>query len=157
MENLKNVIMLLVIIGFASLQSCNEDEETMPLVNNQNPYNKIAFDDNQNVWFGTNNGLFVYKGADVEKVDISFKTDTINSIMIDNDELWIATDSGLYVFDIDSKPPVETRFFNKSNSDLGSDAVKFVGKDFLGNIWCGLGNGIAMFDGEAWKETETLL
>ena len=114
----------------------------------------ISFDVNDNVWFGTDDGLKKYSGTKYYKYQEN-KTDLPNNdvrhVFIDKDNIkWVATiDGGLVKFD-DSTWTV----CNTSNSILPHDYVSFINRDINDDMWLYSHYDIVIYDGSHWRKYE---
>ncbi|MBN2662660.1 MAG: SpoIIE family protein phosphatase [Bacteroidales bacterium] len=104
----------------------------------------IYEDDQQNIWFGTSQGLFLYNQIEFihYTVDDGLASNRIKDIVKDNDGVfWIATeDNGLSLFDGSDFSHVSVQ------NGIGIEYVSALYKDFHGNIWIGTdGDGAYMF------------
>ncbi len=99
---------------------------------------------NNNVWFATEVGAFVYDGSGWTNYNVSnsdLPSNVILAIAIDTGgDQWFASASGLTRFD-----GATWTTYRTDNSALPDNAVQVIEVDMLGNIWIGTLGGLAMF------------
>jgi len=146
---MKTVQLLFTFICSASLfaQEYTHYTVTEGLINNS--VNCVTIDDNQNIWFGTNNGVSKFDGVNWE----SFTTD-MSPDLVDNSitaicatsagEIWLGSDFGVSVFD------GSTWVTYVEEDGLGDDRVSYISEDVDGVIWIAEKNGLSRFDGSSW-------
>lgn len=111
-----------------------------------NTVNCLAIDDNDNLWFGTQEGVSFFDGTDWTNYDVNSHPELINNtitaIAVDADgNVWLGTDFGVSKFD-------GTTFTNYTDDDgLADNRVKYINQDAVGNIWIANNDGISIFDG----------
>lgn len=111
----------------------------------------MDFDEDNEVWMATYEGLLHYDRNDFTHYDSSnspMPVDQVNGVAVDADgDKWIGTGGGgLVHFDGNA-----WEVYNSSNSGLPSDALSEVEVDEDGNKWISLGgNGLVKFDGSTW-------
>ncbi len=103
---------------------------------------------NNDMWFGTNNGVSVFDGTNwtnYNRANSGIVSDTVTVIENHNNTHWIGTRNGLSKFD-------GTTFtnYNTSNSGLLADSIISLAIDQAGNVWVGTQSGIGYFDGIQW-------
>jgi ligand-binding sensor domain-containing protein len=107
----------------------------------------IEADMNDNIWFGTSNGIQKFDGTNW----IAYTTadglvnDNVKVISsASNGDLWVGTDFGASVFD-------GTNWVAYDNtSGLNSNQVKSIDEGPNGGIWIGTNLGVSHFDGANW-------
>ncbi len=109
---------------------------------------------NNNMWFGTNNGVSVFDGTNwtnYNRTNSGIISDTITVIEHHNNTHWIGTRKGLSKFD-------GTTFtnYNTTNSGLPADSIMCLATDQTGNVWVGTKTGLAYFDGAQWIVYDSL-
>ncbi len=65
---------------------------------------------------------------------------------------WLATDGGLVRFDVSNNG---IKVFNRGNSNIPTNHIRFVDSDENGNVWVGTLKGIGKFDGETFVNYNT--
>lgn len=120
-----------------------------PLLNNT--IRALEFDNEENVWLGTDYGLFKFDGeiwTAFTKDNSGIPSNQIRSITFDDqNELWIGTfDDGLAHFDGDS-----WTFFNIDNSDLPDNFVKYLRFDNNQTLWISTTGGLAKKSEDNWQ------
>jgi ligand-binding sensor domain-containing protein len=113
----------------------------------------IAIDTEENIWFGTLEGVSKFDGTDW----INYTTanglagNSVHAIAIDAEgNKWFGTDqSGVFKFD-------NTTWTNYTFSDgLAANGVLAIAIDSLGNKWFGTLGGVSKFDGTNWTTYTT--
>lgn len=101
-------------------------------INSNNPLNTIFSDNENNIWFGTNNGLYKYCNKEFTFFEReTLKNIEINSLLIESNNLWLGTDGGIIKYKIENhilsneKP---AKFLDKHN-------ISFLYHDSRQNIW----------------------
>lgn len=97
--------------------------------------NAIYEDDQQNIWFATNNGLYQFNQIEFLHYDVNsgLASNSINDVLQDNDGMiWLATeDNGINLFN-------GFKFNHLSTENgLGIEYIHCLYKDFHGNVWIG--------------------
>jgi ligand-binding sensor domain-containing protein len=146
---MKKVQILFALFFSSSLlaQNYTHFTETEGLVSNS--VNCLTIDQNQNVWFGTNNGASMFDGEVWTSYTTELNPDLVsNSITAiyaaTNGAIWLGTDYGLNVFDGSSWE------LHTESDGLGDERVSCIAEDYMGNIWVGEKNGISKYDGTNW-------
>lgn len=146
---MKIVQLLFTLICSASLfaQEYTHFSVSEGLINNS--VNCITIDNNQNVWFGTNNGVSKFDGVNWESFTTDMTPDLVdNSITAicatSTGDIWLGSDFGVSVFDGSS-------WLTYTEVDgLGDDRVSYISEDVNGVIWIAEKNGLSRFDGSSW-------
>ncbi len=143
----------LILIGclFASFysyaQTFTNYTTTEGLINNS--VNCLVVDGDDNLWFGTQEGISKFDGNTWTNMDVNTHPDlvhnTILAIEVDTDgNLWVGTDFGVSKFDgIDWTTYTE-------DDGLADSRIKYINQDGDGNIWFANNDGISVFDGTNW-------
>lgn len=104
--------------------------------------NTIFSDKENNIWLGTNNGLYKYcdKEFTFFERDV-IRSNSINTLLIESSNLWLGTDEGIVKFKIEdhklsNEKPVN--FFNEHN-------ISFLYQDSKKNIWIAVENETSIF------------
>ena len=112
----------------------------------------IASDQNDNLWFGTQNGLTKYDGKQFEHIALPYQDTTsgwistvypvlnpnaVHSLAVDNnDNLWIGTaGGGAYRFDGVNFKSYLVEIGRKQEDNLYHNWIPFIRKDNEGNMW----------------------
>lgn len=130
----------------------------------------IASDQNNNLWFGTQNGLTKYDRKQFENIPLPYQDTTTgwistvypvlnpnaaHSIATDNNNnLWIGTaGGGAYIYDGNNFSPFLNEVGMKYDG-LYQNWVSFIRKDNKGNMWfASMSNGgVNRFDGEEFTQ-----
>jgi len=102
--------------------------------------NKIFRDKKNNIWFCTDEGLFMHNGKTLKHFSEKdgCTTKRVRNIIEDkNNNLWLATSGGVFRYD-------GSKFYNISDRmDLATKEIYSIIEDKKGDIWVGLPNGIA--------------
>lgn len=126
----------------------------------------LALDADQNLYVGTDNGLYVKKGNDIRLVQhdssnpLSIQNNIICDIYIDKQyNLWIGTDVGLSV--ISRQPFCQYWPLSILTKQFGGNVIHAISQDKNGNIWLGGTDGLIHYRkdrpnaGAIWyKQTE---
>ena len=109
----------------------------------------LAIDSNDNIWFGTQEGISFFDGTNWTNYDVNSHPDlvnnTITALKVDSDNnLWVGTDFGVNKFD-------GNNWTTYTEADgLADDRIKYINQDDNGNIWFANNDGITIFDGSSW-------
>ncbi len=108
----------------------------------------IIKDKNNNVWFGSDNGVIQYKNNKFKLYTTKdgLSDNGVNKIYSSSKAIWIATTKGVTQFQNGSW----TAFTAKDG--LCSEDVRDITSDDKGNIYFATNKGIAIFNGSAWKK-----
>ena len=142
------IILLLVLSQQAFAQVFTNFTTSDGLINNT--VNCLTIDGNDNLWFGTQEGLSFFDGTIWTNYDNTSYPDmvsnTILAIAVDADNnLWIGTDFGANKFD-------GTNWTTYTEDDgLADNRIKYIKADAEGNIWFANNDGISIFDGTNWE------
>jgi two-component system sensor histidine kinase ChiS len=146
---MKKVQLLFALIFSTSLvaQEYTHFTEAEGLINNS--VNCLTIDQNQNVWFGTNNGVSMFDGVNWSGFSTDLNPELVsNSITAifasTNGTVWFGTDFGINRFDGASWD------IYTEEDGLGDNRISSITEDSNGNIWIGEKNGISKFDGVEW-------
>ena len=146
---MKKVQLLFALIFSTSLvaQEYSHFTEAEGLINNS--VNCLTIDQNQNVWFGTNNGVSMFDGVNWSGFSTELNPELVsNSITAifasTNGTVWFGTDFGINRFDGASWD------IYTEEDGLGDNRISSITEDSNGNIWIGEKNGISKFDGAEW-------
>ena len=125
---------------------------------NPRSVNSIKIDGQQNVWVGTNKGLYKYTSGGFQYIEVP-NIKNVTEIGIDKkDNIYVAgfksdgigaQGGGLSVFNGN-----EWKNYNQKNSDIPRKFVEDIAFDKDGNVWMSVGTndaGISRFDGEKWS------
>jgi len=127
----------------------NWNTDNSPLLNNT--VRALELDNNENIWIGTDHGLFKFDG----EIWTAFTTENsgipsnqIRSITFDiQNELWVGTfDDGIAHFD-----GLSWTEFNIDNSDLPDNFVKYLKFDNNQTLWISTTGGLAKKSGNDWQ------
>jgi ligand-binding sensor domain-containing protein len=102
---------------------------------------------NNAVWFGTEEGVFVYSGGSWLNYNTS-NSDLVSNVILSitqdhSGDIWLATPSGICRFDGSSASG--WTHYTTENSMLPDNLVRVVAPDATGNMWIGTDNGLAAF------------
>jgi len=146
---MKTVQLLFVFICSASLfaQEYTHYTESEGLINNS--VNCVDIDNNQNVWFGTNNGVSKFDGVNWDSFTTDMTPDLVdNSITAicatSTGDIWLGSDFGVSVFD------GSTWSTYTEEDGLGDNRVSYISEDVDGVIWIAEKEGLSRFDGSSW-------
>lgn len=108
-----------------------------------NSVNCVTVDADDNVWFGTNNGLSFFDGI----TWTSFTTDdgmvdnSVTAIFVDSEGvLWVGTDFGLNAYD------GSDWILYTEGDGLGDDRINHINEDANGVIWIGENSGFTKLE-----------
>ncbi|MFT5386132.1 MAG: ligand-binding sensor domain-containing protein [Saprospiraceae bacterium] len=109
----------------------------------------LAVDANDDLWFGTQEGISHFDGTNWTSYDVishpNLVSNTITALTVDSDNnLWIGTDFGLNKFD-------GSTWTTYTEADgLADDRIKYINQAPDGKIWIANNDGITIFDGTTW-------
>ncbi len=147
---------LLILLFIATSVQCsaqfvleNWNEDNSPLLNNT--VQALELDNDENLWIGTDYGLFKFDGENwttFTTENSGIPSNQIRSITFnDQNELWVGTfDDGLAQFD-----GVNWTEFNIDNSDLPDNFVKYLKFDNNQSLWISTTGGLAKKSGNDWQ------
>lgn len=105
----------------------------------------ICLDANNNVWFGTRNGICFYNGSEFKRIDSNIvQPNNISQIIADKDKhLWFCTyGQGVFKYEGDT-------FYNYNEKNgLVRDWIRSATQDNAGNLWFTSKSGVSKFDGK---------
>ena len=146
---MKSLKLVLLIICSTSVfaQEYTHFTEAEGLVNNS--VNCLTIADNQNVWFGTNNGVSMFDGTNWMSYTVDVAPDMIDNRITaiyasSTGEIWIGTDYGINVFNGDSWSTYT------EEDGLGDNRVSYINEDANGVIWVAEKDGLSKFNGSTW-------
>jgi len=124
-------------------QIYNEFEKTGGLINNS--VYSIFKDVQNNLWFGTYNGISYQYGSGLIFGSIikqsnnpnSLNNNMVNSIIESDDNIWVGTEKGIDIFTKTLKKDKHISYSNSKQNTLLGSAILAMEKDFYGNIWVG--------------------
>lgn len=110
----------------------------------------LCFDDNNAMWMGTDNGLFLVKDGIIQQ---SFKNNPNDSNTISNNKItaihfdrnkniWIGTKGGLNFFDAANQ---KFKRYTVKNG-LINDFIRSIKEDSRGNLWIATNHGLIKYD-----------
>jgi ligand-binding sensor domain-containing protein len=111
--------------------------------------NCVALDADDNVWFGTKDGISFFDGTTWTNFDQTshpaLVDNNVLALDVDTDNnLWIGTDFGVNKFD-------GTNWTTYSEADgLADDRIKYINQSDDGRIWFANNDGISILDGTTW-------
>jgi len=151
---MKKVQILLALIFSSTLlaQEYTHFTDAEGLVNNS--VNCLTIDADQNIWFGTNNGVSMYDGENwtsyITDETPELVSNSITAIFASTSgSTWFGSDFGISVFDGSS-------WLTFTEEDgLGDDRISSITEDENGVIWVGEKNGISKYDGTEWTSYGT--
>jgi ligand-binding sensor domain-containing protein len=119
------------------------------------PVNSIVVDGTGVKWIGTDSGLFL---LNVEKwyEYLGFVNLKINHISAHDNEILLATSMGSYTFSIENNDISLKENINKDKTGSASDSTFIYGYGIFDKKWIGSPDGLAYFDGNAWKRNEEI-
>ncbi|MFT4762240.1 MAG: ligand-binding sensor domain-containing protein [Paraglaciecola sp.] len=146
---MKNIFTILLAIVTFQLQAQTFTNYTVDdgLINNS--VNCVAVDADDNVWFGTQNGISFFDGISWTNYDTDSHPDLVNddikAVAIDNDgNLWFGTDFGISKYDF-------TTWTTYTDDDgLADNRVRYINQAPDGKMWFGNNDGVSNFDGTTW-------
>ncbi len=108
----------------------------------------ITEDDDENIWFGTNDGLIRYDGTSfVEILNSNLPkgwSNSINDVAIDdNGSIWCVDNSYMYIYDFSSWDSYEIP------EHLLTYAIEI---DHNGTVWVGTSKGLYRYDETGWQK-----
>ena len=122
------------------------------LVNNT--VNCLAIADNNDVWFGTQEGVSKFDGINwtshTTSTNAGLVHNTIKAMAIDDDgNVWVGTDYGVSTYD-------GNNWTTYTETDgLADNRIKYITVDLEGNIWFGNNDGVSVYDGSIWLSYTT--
>ena len=104
------------------------------------------------LWFGTQNGLSVFNGANWYNFTTSdgLIDNTIQAIHVSSSGVWLGTDFGVSYVDLPTLFSGGIIISYTTADGLGNNVIKCINKDSDGNIWFGTNSGVSKFDGNNW-------
>lgn len=135
----------------------NWKEKTFMFENRQTGPRIIQLSQQQNMWLGTNLGLFVFKPDELLMDSTKYSrqsSEAVRSLFIDSrNHLWIGT-NGNGLFHASEEDALNGIFWQiNTNDGLPNNVVLFVAEDSYGHICIGTENGCCYYD----METERIV
>ena len=109
----------------------------------------VDVDDNDNLWFGTQNGVSKFDGTNWEShsmsLDSGMVSNTISAIhAAGNGQIWIGTDFGVCVYN-------GSFWTNYNTADgMGDNRINYITESNDGRIWFGDYDGFTIYDGTSF-------
>lgn len=120
---------------------------TYPTINGISSINFLssAIDSSNNLWFGSDKGIFMYNGKDWLNY---YQDKWIQDIEVDfNGTIWFATNGGILKYDHNN--------WTSITNGLSEQITFAVYNDSNNILWVGSNSGIDKFDGQNWKNITT--
>jgi len=113
----------------------------------------INVDINDNVWFGSANGVQMYDGVNWITYDQAnypgMLSNNIKCITtMSNGDIWIGTDFGANQLVSGVSGPMWLPYTNSNG--LAGNQIKSIDEDPNGGVWIGTNGGVSYFDGNTW-------
>ncbi|MCB0747430.1 MAG: hypothetical protein KDC90_08190 [Ignavibacteriae bacterium] len=130
----------------------------IPIDLNDNVVLTLFEGENNTLWFGTYQGLYIYAPMSNATTKIDFVTlgigntasNQIHKIIQDKQKnIWLGTDNGLFKYDYKTKLYSRIGLSGNQSKSLSTQDVNSLYEDIYGNIWIGTLFGLAKFDGIA--------
>ena len=104
------------------------------------------------LWFGTQNGLSVFDGANWYNFTTSdgLIDNTIQAIHVSSLGVWLGTDFGVSYVDLPNLFSGGIITSYTTADGLGNNVIKCINEDSDGNIWFGTNSGVTKYDGNNW-------
>ena len=104
------------------------------------------------LWFGTQNGLSVFDGANWYNFTTSdgLIDNTIQAIHVSSSGVWLGTDFGVSYVDLPNLFSGGIITSYTTADGLGNNVIKCINEDSDGNIWFGTNSGVTKYDGNNW-------
>jgi ligand-binding sensor domain-containing protein len=114
-----------------------------------NSVNYVAIDLNDDVWFGTQNGISQFNGNNWTNYSTAnspgLVNNNINSIAFESDNsMWVGSDFGVSRFDGNTWTSYD------QNSGLADNRVKHIFIDNSDVVWVANSDGVSVYDGHNW-------
>ena len=142
---MKKAQILFALIFSSSLvaQEYTHFTEAEGLINNS--VNGLTIDQDQSIWFGTNNGVSMFDGDNWTSYTTELISTSITAIFAStNGDIWFGTDFGINTFD-----GASWEIYTEDDG-LGDNRISCINEDSNGGIWVGQKNGISKYDGAEW-------
>ncbi|MCC7466363.1 MAG: histidine kinase, partial [Saprospiraceae bacterium] len=132
--------------GYHGIARLTPDGQILFRDTQSGPGNCLLFDQNGNLWLGTQKGLFRYDtaiGRFVKATEFLFNNPVNNLVLLPRQQLAVITDTEVYLLDVSSKEQPELRaYWSDQNGFQLLEAVNN-GAAFDGEwLWIPAGNGI---------------
>ncbi len=142
------LLVLVIISTQVYSQTFTTYTEVDGLINNS--ANCVAVDGNDNIWFGTQEGLSYFDGFEWENYDQNsvpeLLDNTIKAVFVDSKAtLWVGTDFGVNRFD-----GITWSAFEEAEGGLADNRIKYIAEDNMGRVWFAHSDGVSILDGEEW-------
>lgn len=147
LKNLCSALLLLTAASSLSGQSFTNYTATNGLASDN--VSSVAIDANDNLWFGTQNGVSYYDRSNwttyTNASDSGLVNDDITAVTVaSNGNVWVGTAFGTSVYDGSNWTAYTTA------DGLGNNQIKHIAEDQNGDIWFGTIAGASKFDGTTW-------
>ncbi len=148
-EDQNGVIWCGTALGVAVINGSTVTPFTVPEAPKSGVYD-IFRDDNNRLWFGTDEGLYLYDQgvwSQFTMANSGLSYDMVYSITSYENSLYLGTfGGGISIFD-----GTIWDTLTQTNSGLESDHIYTVEFDETGELWCGTGRGISRRSGDIWE------
>lgn len=114
----------------------------------------VAVDANDEVWFGTGDGVSHFDGTNWTNYDMSTDSGIVDNgieavAVASNGDVWIGTSFGVSVYD-------GTTWTGYTSADgLGNEQIKYIAEGQSGKIWFATISGLSSWDGSSWTNFGT--
>jgi len=142
-----------VIFSILLFSQCKKDNNgSTPTTSTVKPaINSIAVDNQKNIWFATDSGLYKYNNTDWTRYELPIVVQKINSLDIKNDTLLLSTPAGALLLKIEVTGISVIDQYNTIVTPIISDTVNVAGFDPYNNTWFGTYVGLSMLNGTQWS------
>ncbi|MDB3907100.1 T9SS type A sorting domain-containing protein [Crocinitomicaceae bacterium] len=144
--------LMLLTLGTATAQTFTNYTTSDGLINN----NVLCLDVSSSdvLWFGTQDGISVFDGANwtshTNSSDPGLIDNNIQAIRVmSNGDVWAGTDFGACHYDGSAWTTYTTA------DGLGNNQIKCIEEDASGNVWFGTNSGASYYDGNSWVNVGT--
>jgi ligand-binding sensor domain-containing protein len=116
----------------------------------------IATDNRDNLWFGTDSGLYKFDNMEWTKYELPLTAIKVTSVDIENDSMLVSSPSGAVKVRLAANGISVMDEYNTSTAAIISDIVNIANFDPFNNLWLGTNNGLSFYNGSKWASNSKI-
>ena len=141
--------------GYESKVYRYDEADSLSIGNNS--IRHIAWKNTEELWIGTDNGVYIYNQFNDSFTDFEpLKGNTVRRILPQNDSVWFGTDAGLMLFDTNGLQLDHFQHDSDDSLSLSDNRIYELLSDSDRNLWVGTYVGLNLFKKESSNFTRYL-